>query len=114
MSIRLGRLSAIAAVMALLASGIGYAEDSVTVANGKVAMNSTLQFWMFGDGNGTGTGFKIRRAEFRFSGSIADNSRWFAMFDPSRTTAIRDLGVAYTLMNGLELVGGQFKIQGAA
>lgn len=116
-----------------------FGAEGVTVGTGTAKLNGLLQFWSYQDTTAAAdanTGFRLRRAELKLSGSIVEKTRWFVMFDPAKgptvtnttvtagtgTTTVgsistandqkilQDLGIAYTLCEGLELVMGQFKI----
>jgi len=86
-----------------------------------IKMNALLQAWTLEDTSavvGPHANFRLRRAELRFSGSPVVNTRYFLMLDPAKsinTTAgadgkiLQDLGVGFTVVEGLEVVAGQFK-----
>jgi hypothetical protein len=91
--------------------------------------NALLQFWTFNANDprsATGpTGqlnFRLRRAELRGSGNIVESARYFVMVDPAKAFGangtpgnvgslqiLQDIGVGFTVLPGLEVVGGQFK-----
>jgi hypothetical protein len=125
------KLTYIVACLALLTSlppqGAFAAEspESVITGAGKVKFDALLQAWMLNDTtptSGAKFNFRIRRAELKLSGSVAENSRWFVMIDPAKSLTtgavaatndnkiLQDLGVAFKLCPGLELIAGEFKI----
>jgi hypothetical protein len=122
-------LSSLALICILsLGAALAHAADEtpVTAGTGKVKFNGLLQFWTLNDTTiaPANFNFRIRRTELKFSGSVADNTRWFVMVDPSKalnlTVAglpdatkdnkiVQDVGVAWSLTPELEVIGGQFK-----
>ncbi len=123
----------LAAIIGLTANA--FAGEGVTVGTGTAKLGGLLQFWAYQDttaATDANTGFRIRRAEIKLSGSLVEKTRWFVMFDPAKGPTItsstisgttygtlsatndqkilQDLGIAYALSDYLELVLGQFKI----
>jgi hypothetical protein len=101
--------------------------ETMTVGTGKAKFDLLLQAWTLNDTTSTGPklNFRMRRAEIKFSGSVADDSRWFVMIDPTKSLRIsttgtltstndnkvlQDLGVAFSITPELEIIAGQFKI----
>lgn len=109
--------------MTLLAfQPIARADESVAIAVGKAKFNPLLQFYVIDDTNpAASTGvvnFRIRRAEFKFSGNANEQFRWWVMVDAAKSPSaladnkiLQDLAVAYSPLEGLEFWAGQFKIQ---
>jgi|GEM_PF-5668886 len=83
-------------------------------------VSGLLQAWTVNDTTATATlNFLLRRAELKFSGNLTDGVRYFMMVDAAKSTSLtdkilQDLGVGIKLMDGLELVAGQFKTQTTA
>lgn len=109
-----------------------------------IKTNSLLQFWYLEDQSAIAASadknFRVRRAEFKLTGSSADNARWFFMADfaksiattstsvvtstspTTKTTSVdtvnttgdtkvlQDMGVAFKIINDLEVTVGQFKL----
>ena len=106
--------------------------------------NALLQFWYTDDSSQSAAtsrnNFRLRRAEVKFSGTVADDVRWYASLDfakslsttattvvtgasPTTTTSInqvntkgdnkviQDLGIGYKLNKYFEFIVGQFKTQ---
>jgi hypothetical protein len=104
--------------------------EPVMAGAGKAKFGVLLQSWLVNDTTGPATtprpNFRLRRAELKFNGSVADDTRWFAMIDAAKTLRtgpiastndnkiLQDLGVAFTLMPALELLAGQFKTPATA
>lgn len=110
-----------------------YAE--VSAGTGKVKFNSVLQTWAADDTTQSPNfNFRLRRAELRFSGSVAENTEWFVMADPAKALPLatitgaagtgvgvkgvadnsdakilQDLGISHKILPELELTVGQFK-----
>ncbi len=93
--------------------------EPLTVNTGTAKINLLLQSWAYDDTTAATTkfNFRMRRAEIRFSGSLAENTRWFVMADPAKNLVaagdnkiLQDLGVAYAITPNLEFILGQFKI----
>lgn len=97
----------------------------VTSGAGTVKFNALLQSWYVDDSTAASTAanqtFLLRRAELKFSGTVAPGTRWFVMVDPTKTPSatgdqkpIQDLGLGFSLTEKLELVAGQFKAPSVA
>lgn len=103
-------------------------QEPLTVGKGKAKFNGLLQAWAVQDSTSSPVrfNFRMRRAELKLSGSVAENTRWFFMVDPAKSLKtgvvastndnkiLQDLGIAMNLMPDLELVVGQFKIPAMA
>lgn len=100
------------------------AGQNVESAKGKAKFNTLLQFWGLNDTSAQGVGnlnFRVRRAEIKFSGSLDPQSKWFIKVDPAKALSsgavsstndnkiLQDIGMSYSLCEGLELQVGQFK-----
>jgi hypothetical protein len=100
-------------MLCLSSGGAAFAEANV---------GTLLQFWAVNDSTSQNYQYRIRRAEFKITGSVVEKTRFFVMMDPSKSLKtgpiaasndnkiLQDLGVAFTLAEGLELVFGQFKV----
>lgn len=99
-------------------------EESVT-AVGKTKVNAILASWYVDDqSTDMGQTFRIRRAELKIGGSVAEGTRWYMMLDASKSPGagaidttkdnkvLQDLVFGINLIEGLELMMGQFKIPG--
>jgi hypothetical protein len=121
-------------------AGTAFAADEAVIAGfGKVKLNGTFQFWGVNDTeavNNANTNFFARRAEIKLSGTVHENTRFFVMIDPAKTISpaytydntkktvsdaktkdtkiLQDIGAAFTLVDGLEVIAGQFKIPTSA
>jgi hypothetical protein len=87
-----------------------------------------LQAWLINDTTVPTVGspnFLVRRAELRFSGNVTEHARWFVMGDLAKLITangaatqdgrvLQDLGVAFMVFPGLEIMAGQFKTQSTA
>jgi len=116
------RIFSLASVLFLSTSLYSPAQaQEISVGQGSAKVGALLQFWAVNDSTAESYQYRIRRAEFKLSGSVIEQTRYFLMIDPAkalRTGAIsatndnkvlQDLGVGFTLFDGLELVVGQFK-----
>lgn len=86
--------------------------------------NALLQAWTVSDRAASSQNtlnFRLRRAELKLSGNAGSTVRYFVMADPAKTIhpdaqkpqdgkILQDFGVGFTLVPGLEVVAGQFKI----
>ena len=102
--------------------------------------NALIQFWYVEDqsqaAKAADSNYRVRRAEFKLTGSSAENTRWFLVADfakslstnsttltsgATKTTIndinttgdnkiLQDMGVAFKLAQDLELTVGQFKL----
>lgn len=81
-------------------------------------VNALLQAWNLNDTSNRTTSqlnFRLRRAEIKLSGKVADVARYFVMIDGAKTIAtkdpriLQDLGVGFSITPELEVVAGQFK-----
>lgn len=90
-----------------------------------VKFNALLQSWMISDDSATAANpnFRIRRAELKASGTPLEGLNWFVMVDAAKSITgvagndnkiLQDLGVSYTLCEGLDLTMGQFKLRTTA
>lgn len=111
---------------ASLVSIFAHAEVSepLVAGNGKVRFGALLQSWGVNDTTASAAKFnlRIRRAEIKFSGSVAEGSRWFLMVDAAKNLSsgavspnndnkvLQDLGVVFSISKTVEVVFGQFKI----
>jgi hypothetical protein len=90
---------------------------------GKAKLNGNLQTWFVNDsttGNDVQQNFKIRRAELKFGGSVAENTSWYIVVDMAKaidTSAstkdskfLQDLAVGFMINPTLEFSIGQMKI----
>ncbi len=99
--------------------------ESLSVGKGTAKFNGLLQVWAINDttvNQEPHSNYRVRRAELKFSGSVHSKTRWFVMLDPAKSLKtgaistdndnkiLQDLGVGFTLCEGLELIAGQFKI----
>lgn len=98
--------------------------ESVISGNGKVRFGALLQTWGLNDTTASGAklNMRIRRAEIKFAGSVAEGSRWIVMLDPAKTLSsgavsstndnkvLQDIGIAFSLSKTVEIILGQFKI----
>lgn len=107
----------------LAAEGAIATELGINKSNLPGNFSVLLQAWSVEDTNkavAPHLNFRLRRAEIKLSGSPAKNFRYFVMADPAKTTSatdtkiLQDLGVGFTVTEGLEIVAGQFKIQTTA
>jgi hypothetical protein len=104
-----------------ISGGAAFAQ-SLTVGQGEAKVGALLQFWAVNDSTAENYQYRIRRAEFKITGSVVEKTRYFLMIDPSKSLKtgpvaatndnkiLQDFGVAFTLADGLELVFGQFKV----
>lgn len=88
--------------------------------DGRATFGGLFQSWLTSD-SASPVNFRMRRAELKFSGSVAENTRWFTMIDAAKSLktglvssandnkVLQDLGVAFSLNPELELMMGQFK-----
>lgn len=96
---------------------------SVVAGTGKVQFNANIQTWYLDDTSlAADSNFRIRRAELKFSGSVVEHTRWFAMIDAAkslRTGAVastndnkvlQDIAFVVSPIDHLELMLGQFKL----
>ncbi|MCC6278698.1 MAG: outer membrane beta-barrel protein [Oligoflexia bacterium] len=94
--------------------------ESVKAGTGTVKFNSLIQVWYVNDPTRTPSQadqtFDFRRVELKFSGSVLENTSWFAMIDVAKTLSstgdnkvIQDVGLVYSPLSDLELTVGQFK-----
>ena len=97
---------------------IGFLSLSAQAAEGP-KVGALLQAWTINDTTDptANFNFRLRRAEIKVTGSVADNTRYFVMIDPaknlpdgSNTKILQDLGVAFNVTPEVELIAGQFKI----
>ncbi len=88
--------------------------------------NALLQAWTVSDNSSNAPAslnFRLRRAELKLSGNVVPEMRYFVMADPAKAITsqskdnptadnrvLQDLGVGVTVVPGLEVVAGQFKI----
>ncbi len=91
---------------------------------GQAKLNLLLQAWYLDDSTSTAAknNFRARRAEVKLSGSLNPEARYFLMIDPAKSLktgpivstndnkVLQDLGLAYQLNDGWEIIAGQFKI----
>lgn len=91
------------------------------VVNGR--FNALLQGWAVGNENKTENdqNLRLRRAELKLSGSIANAPKYFFMIDPARLipppngqpvateNLFQDFGMSYSFNPGFEMTAGQFK-----
>jgi hypothetical protein len=88
-----------------------------------VKPNATVQVWGIGNEktSSKNQNIRLRRVEFKVSGSVADAGKYFLMVDPARLipppggknisadNMLQDFGVSSEVMPGFELTVGQFK-----
>jgi hypothetical protein len=101
--------------------------NSFSIGGGAVKGKLTGYVQLWGVSNQVETpadqGFRLRRAEIKLNGSIANAPKYFLMVDPAklirppgaaqapRSSALfQDFGLSYAFVPGLELTAGQFKI----
>lgn len=109
--------------------------SAVTVAVGKVTLSGLLQAWYLGGDQHTGSTFRVRRGEMRFSGDIAPRAKWTVMVDVAKALSLsttqatvdgtkvlssgsvnqsgrmlQDAFVSLQLPHGMKLDAGQFKL----
>lgn len=86
--------------------------------------NVLLQGWGIQNQNTTpnAQSVRLRRSEFKLSGTIASAPKYFFMIDPAKLiippggkavpvdNMIQDFGLSYNVVPGLEITAGQFKI----
>lgn len=96
------------------------ADNGVVVSTGEMKLGALLQFWAVDDTTAPAhndVNFRIRRAEFKLTGTVAPSSRYFLMIDPAKSPSVtgdnkilQDFGVGMTFFENVEIVAGQFKI----
>lgn len=110
-------LPLLAALVLPMSSFADDVREPVLSNKGKITYNGLLQTWLWNDTTAAAakTGFRLRRAEMKVSGSVADSTRWVLMIDPAKTLSaddgkvLQDAIIGTTLMTDLELLVGQFK-----
>jgi hypothetical protein len=122
MKVSKGVLSLLSSLLLItFASGAAHAEENLTINTGKAKMGALLQGWAVNDttiqGNNANSNFRMRRAEFRLSGSVRQDTRFFLMMDAAKNLSatgdnkvLQDFGVGFTPVEHFEIVIGQFKI----
>lgn len=109
-------------VLLLLGSFTNAADGAIAASmevTGKAKFSGLLQTWYVNDtttGSDVQQNFKIRRAEMKFAGSVAENTKWFVMIDAAKTPdtsndakVLQDLGFGFSLFPYLEVTVGQMK-----
>ena len=102
------------------------AVETLTAHDGKDEMsfkgNALLQAWTIDDNTvhpGTPSlNFRLRRAELKASGQVVPGARYFVMLDPAKAIradaadnrVLQDLGLVYTIVPGVDVTAGQFKL----
>lgn len=129
-TLRFRPLLSLAAVLGMAWTGSAHASqpdaggESVIAGAGKVKFQHLLQAWTLNDTTATAAklNFRVRRTELKFSGSVAENSRWIVMIDPAKALrtgaisasndnkALQEIAVAFEPVERFEVVAGQFKI----
>ncbi|MEK7356287.1 MAG: porin, partial [Bdellovibrionota bacterium] len=91
------------------------------VPTGNAKLGLLLQYWLVNDSTGTNLNNRLRRAEIKLAGSVAENTRWFVMVDPAKTMRtgaiaqtndnkiLQDLGIGFSVCPEIEVLFGQFK-----
>lgn len=88
-----------------------------------IQFGALLQSWGINDTTTATTQFnmRIRRAELKLTGSVAEGSRWFLSMDAAKNLStgaisssndnkiLQDFGVAFSFSKAVEIVLGQFK-----
>jgi hypothetical protein len=99
----------------------GAETEAVKAKVGSADFSALLQGWAVNQTTVPHLNFKLRRAELGFSGSVGENTRWFIKVDVAKALKagaiattndnkiLQDLGIGFTLVDGLELLVGQFK-----
>lgn len=128
-------LKGTAVVLALGVAVSAQAEEGISIANGKVKMNSLMQFWFVNDtslnqqvsnttgaSNGAKLDMLLRRAQVNFNGALSDSTRWLVGVDFARplngqgstantANVLNDFAISQTLvLPELTLDVGQFKL----
>lgn len=108
-------------VSLIAATSLQVQAQNITVGTGEAKVGMLLQAWAVNDSTAENYQYRIRRAEFKLSGSVVEKTRYFLMIDPAKSLktgavaqtndnkVLQDLGVAFTLAEGLELIVGQYK-----
>ena len=96
------------------------AEEAVTVGTGKMKLGALMQGWAVDDTtapNNADLNFRLRRAEFKATGSVHPDSRYFIMIDAAKNPSstgdnkiLQDFGAAFMIFENFEVIAGQFKI----
>ncbi len=112
--------SYIFALSLFLSAPLSYADNGVVVGTGDMKLGALIQVWAVDDTtapNHADVNFRLRRAEFKASGTVAPNSRFFMMFDPAKNPSaagdnkiLQDLGIAFMPIENFEVIAGQMKI----
>jgi hypothetical protein len=118
---------ALSSALVPLASAQDQSPRILTVGQGTAELNGLLQAWtLYDDTTSRGeANIRLRRAEIKLSGSVAENTRWFLMVDPSKSIKVpvtaandnrvlQDFGIGFGLGHRFELVAGQFKTPATA
>lgn len=100
--------------------------DGTVSASSNTKFNGLFQFWGVNDTQANPWfNMRVRRAELKFSGSVAENTRWAVMADPAKATPIaptsstdnkilQDLIWGWSAFENFEFVVGQFKVPNSA
>ena len=84
-------------------------------------VSGLLQSWYLSDSSATSAkgNFRVRRAELRVSGSVAENTRLSLMLDAAKnlnftdstkdSKVLQEVGIGYSFAQEVEFIAGQFK-----